>query len=147
MNILLSSIVGLACAYFTSAALAASPVGLWKTIDDETGNERSLIRIIAVGESIEGTVENIILFPGDDPEQLCRDCEGSLKDQPVIGMRIMWGLQGDGASWKEGYIMDPNNGKTYRCKLTVEDDDQSMRVRGYSGFSLLGRTQIWYRVK
>ena len=74
MNILLSSIVGLACAYFTSAALAASPVGLWKTIDDETGNERSLIRIIAMGESIEGTVENIILFPGDDPEQLCRDC-------------------------------------------------------------------------
>ena len=59
----------------------------------------------------------------------------------------MWGFEGSGASWKEGYIMDPNNGKTYRCKLMVEEDNQSIRVRGYSGVSLLGRTQIWYRIE
>ena len=147
MKTTLSSIFALACVYATSVALAASPVGLWKTIDDETGRERSFIRIIVAGDTIEGTIEDIISFPGDDPEQLCRDCEGSLKDQPVIGMKIMWGLYGGGASWKDGYIVDPNNGKTYRCKLTVETDDQSMRVRGYSGISLLGRTQTWYRVQ
>lgn len=146
MNWHVSSIVSfLIC--FTSASFAATPVGLWKTIDDETGEERSFIRIIAVADSIEGTVEDIIPLPGDDPDQLCRECEGALKDQPVIGMRIMWGLEGSGSVWKEGYIMDPNNGKTYRCKLTVEDDNQSMRVRGYSGVSLLGRTQVWYRVE
>jgi uncharacterized protein (DUF2147 family) len=130
-----------------SVASAASPIGLWKTVDDETGEERSFIRIKSVGQSIEGSVEEIIVLPGDDPAQLCTACEGSLKDQPVIGMRIMWGFEGEGSTWKEGYIMDPNNGKTYRCKLAVEDDNQSMRVRGYSGVSLLGRTQTWYRVE
>ena len=68
-------------------------------------------------------------------------------DQPVVGMRIMWGLEGEGSVWKEGYIMDPKSGKTYRCKLRVEDDNVTMHVRGYSGVSLLGRTQTWYRVE
>ena len=147
MKTLLLWALGLGVLCFGSLVNGATPVGLWKTIDDETGEERSYIRIIAVGDSIEGSVEDIITLPGDDPEQICTKCEGALKNEPVIGMRIMWGFEGAGASWKEGYIMDPNNGKTYRCKLVVEDDNQSMRVRGYSGVSLLGRTQIWYRVE
>ena len=84
-----------------SVASAASPVGLWKTVDDETGEERSFIRIKSVGQSIEGSVQEIIVLPGDDPAQLCTACEGSLKDQPVIGMRIMWGFEGEGSTWKE----------------------------------------------
>jgi uncharacterized protein (DUF2147 family) len=147
MKTLLLSALGLGALCFVSLVHGATPVGLWKTIDDETGEERSYIRIIAVGDSIEGSVEDIIPLPGDDPEQICTKCEGALKNEPVIGMRIMWGFEGAEASWKKGYIMDPNNGKTYRCKLVVEDDNQSMRVRGYSGVSLLGRTQIWYRVE
>jgi len=147
MKTLLLSALGLGALCFVSIVNGATPVGLWKTIDDETGEERSYIRIIAVGDSIEGSVEDIIPLPGDDPEQICTKCEGALKNEPVIGMRIMWGFEGAEASWKKGYIMDPNNGKTYRCKLVVEDDNQSMRVRGYSGVSLLGRTQIWYRVE
>ena len=147
MKTLLLSALGLGVLCFGSIVNGATPVCLRKTIDDETGEERSYIRIIAVGDSIEGSVEDIIPLPGDDPEQICTKCEGALKNEPVIGMRIMWGFEGAGASWKEGYIMDPNNGKTYRCKLAVEDDNQSMRVRGYSGVSLLGRTQIWYRVE
>lgn len=147
MKTLLLSALGLGALCFVSLVHGATPVGLWKTIDDETGEERSYIRIIAVGNSIEGSVEDIIPLPGDDPEQICTKCEGALKNEPVIGMRIMWGFEGAEASWKKGYIMDPNNGKTYRCKLVVEDDNQSMRVRGYSGVSLLGRTQIWYRVE
>lgn len=147
MKTLLLSALGLGALCFVSLVHGATPVGLWKTIDDETGEERSYIRIIAVGDSIEGSVEDIIPLPGDDPEQICTKCEGALKNEPVIGMRIMWGFEGAEASWKEGYIMDPNNGKTYRCKLVVEDDNESMRVRGYSGVSLLGRTQIWYRVE
>ena len=131
----------------TSICHAATPIGLWKTIDDETGKERSFIRIVAAGASIEGRIESIIAFPEDDPDGLCRKCEGELKDQPVVGMRIMWGLEGEGGVWKEGYIMDPKSGKTYRCKLRVEDDNVTMHVRGYSGVSLLGRTQIWYRVE
>ncbi|HAU83440.1 MAG TPA: DUF2147 domain-containing protein, partial [Betaproteobacteria bacterium] len=76
MKTLLLSALGLGVLCFGSLVHGATPVGLWKTIDDETGEERSYIRIIAVGDSIEGSVEDIIPLPGDDPEQICTKCEG-----------------------------------------------------------------------
>src|SRR5690606_3874923 len=77
-------------------AQEASPVGLWRTIDDKTKKERSLIRITESNGELQGVVEKIFDQSGDDPEHLCRACKGDRKDKPVIGMTILWGLKKDG---------------------------------------------------
>jgi uncharacterized protein (DUF2147 family) len=137
------------CVLFINAAMAqtATPVGLWKTIDDATGNPRSHVRIEEVDGEMQGKVEKIFPFPGDDPENLCDKCKGERKDKPVVGMTILWGLKDEGDVWKGGQILDPDNGKIYRCKMTVSADGRELDVRGYIGISLIGRTQTWLRVE
>lgn len=124
----------------------SAPTGLWRTIDDETGKERSLIRITEAGGEWQGVVEKIFPQPGDHPQNLCEKCEGELKDKPVLGMRILWALKKkNDTKYEGGTILDPKNGKTYRCKLTVLEQGRKLEVRGYIGISLLGRSQIWLR--
>lgn len=120
-----------------------SPVGLWKTIDDETGEAKSHVRIIEKNGKLYGTVEKLLLKPQDTR---CTACEGDKKDQLVVGMEILTDLEQDGKYWEDGEILDPNNGSVYSCYLEMESTDK-LKVRGYIGFSLLGRTQYWYRVK
>ena len=131
----------------TAFGQAATPVGLWKTIDDETGKERSYVRIFDTGGELQGKVEKIFTFPGDNPEHLCDKCKGDRYNKPVIGMTILWGLRDEDGVWKGGHILDPNNGKTYRCKLTLSEDGRELDVRGYIGISLIGRTQTWHRLE
>lgn len=126
-------------------AQEASPVGLWRTIDDKTNKERSLIRITESNGELQGVVEKIFDQPGDDPEHLCRACKGDRKDKPVIGMTILWGLKKDGESWRGGEILDPKNGRVYKAKLTPSADGKTLDVRGFIGVSLIGRTQTWHR--
>lgn len=128
-------------------AQTASPVGVWKTIDDVTGKERSIVRIVEVNGELQGTVEKIFERPGDDPDHLCDKCKGELKDKPVIGMTILWGLKDKGDVWKGGKILDPDNGKTYSCKMELAEKGRELNVRGFIGISLIGRTQTWYRVE
>ncbi|HZR02608.1 MAG TPA: DUF2147 domain-containing protein [Burkholderiales bacterium] len=124
----------------------ATPAGLWRTTDDKTGVVRSLVRIAEVNGQYEGKVEKIInRLPDDDPEHLCRACEGVRKDKPVIGMTILWGLKKDGDQYTGGEILDPKNGKIYRCKMKLVDGGKKLEVRGFIGISLLGRTQTWDR--
>ncbi|MFN0315261.1 MAG: DUF2147 domain-containing protein [Burkholderiales bacterium] len=128
------------------AGASQSPEGLWRTIDDETGKERSFIRVSVVNGELQGVVEKIIDRPGDDPAHLCKKCEGDRKDKPVIGMAILWGLKKKSDSeYAGGQIMDPNNGKTYRCKLKLIEQGKKLEVRGYIGVSLIGRSQVWLR--
>ena len=61
-------------------------------------------------------------------------------------MAILWGLAEDHEEWNGGYILDPKNGKTYKCEMKLEDGGKKLTVRGYIGFSLLGRSQTWIRV-
>jgi len=128
-------------------AQVTTPVGFWKTIDDGTGKERSYVRIVEVNGELQGTVEKIFPFPGDDPENLCEECKGERKNQPIVGMMILWGLEDHGGVWKGGEILDPDNGKTYRCKMTVSENGQELDVRGYIGISWIGRTQTWLRME
>jgi uncharacterized protein (DUF2147 family) len=129
------------------AADMSTPVGLWRTIDDGTGKDRSLLRIVDVGGSLEGRVEKTLTrLPDDDPDGLCRKCPGARKDQPIVGMTILSGLKKDGENlWAGGEILDPGNGKTYRCKVKLIDGGKKLEVRGFIGVSLLGRTQTWLR--
>ena len=123
----------------------ASPVGVWKSIDDKTKKERSIIRITEVNGELQGVVEKIFDQPGDDPAHLCKECKGDLKDKPIVGMKILWGLKKDGATWSGGEILDPKNGRVYSAKITPSKDGKSLDVRGFFGVSLIGRTQTWLR--
>ena len=122
-----------------------SPTGVWRTIDDKTKKERSIIRIIEVNGEFRGVVEKIFDQPGDDPAHLCKECKGDRKDKPIIGMTILWGLTKDGNGWADGEILDPKNGRIYRAKMSLTEDGMSLNVRGFIGVSLIGRTQTWLR--
>ena len=127
------------------ACAAGSPVGTWRSIDDKTKLERSIIRITEENGELKGVVEKVFDQPGDDPAHLCKDCKGERKDKPIVGMTILSGMKKEGDAWAGGEILDPKNGKTYRCKMTLSEDGKSLKVRGFIGISLIGRTQTWHR--
>ena len=134
------------------AALAqaqATPAGLWKTIDDETKKEKSLIRITESSGVYTGKLEKL-LDPATKPDAVCEKCSDDRKDKPLIGMMLVKGVkQNDDnkGQWDGGEILDPNNGKTYKVRLTLKDEGKTLAVRGYIGAPLLGRTQTWVRVE
>lgn len=128
-----------------ASAQQATPVGSWTTIDDDTGKPKSVVEIYEArnGELAGRVVEVLQSEQGDNP--ICSKCEGDRKNQPVEGMVIMWGLERDGDVWEGGKILDPAKGKVYSVKLTPIDGGEKLEVRGFVGFSLLGRTQTWVR--
>lgn len=121
------------------------PTGTWKTIDDNTGKEKSYVRIYETKSgNLQGEVVKIL-----DPARenaTCTACTGSRKDKPVKGMIILWGLKKDGDEWSGGQILDPEKGKQYKCYIKPKGKNE-LEVRGYVGFSLIGRTQVWQRVQ
>jgi uncharacterized protein (DUF2147 family) len=134
-----------AAALISSAAWAdnASPVGLWRNVDDASGKPRALIRITEANGALQGKIEKVFLAPNESPT--CAKCEGALKNAPVIGLMILSGLKKDGAEYTDGQILDPDSGKVYSSKIRPTDGGKKLNVRGYIGVSMLGRSQIWLR--
>ncbi|MES2355489.1 MAG: DUF2147 domain-containing protein [Pseudomonadota bacterium] len=126
-------------------AQEASPIGAWKTIDDKTGKTKSVVQITEENGELQGKVEKVFSPPAESENPICNKCEGERKDKPVVGMVIMWGLKKDGQEYTGGHIVDPAEGKTYKCKLKLSDDGKQLELRGFIGISLLGRTQTWVR--
>jgi uncharacterized protein (DUF2147 family) len=122
-----------------------SPVGRWRTVDDVTGKAKSVVAIWEENGKLYGRVQKLLDPDPNDPNPTCDDCAGDQKGQPVIGLKILWDLQKDGDGWSGGTILDPANGKTYKCLLSVEDGGTKLKVRGFVGVSVLGRTQYWLR--
>ncbi|MCW1976958.1 DUF2147 domain-containing protein [Xanthomonas campestris] len=123
-----------------------SPVGRWKTIDDETGKPKSVVQIEqAANGTLSGKVVEI-LQSNHGPNPTCDKCDGALKGKPIKGMTILWGLKPDGtAVWGGGSVLDPAKGKTYKAKVTLTDSGKKLQMRGYVGIEALGRTQTWIR--
>jgi len=136
-----------------SAALAplhawadgASPVGLWKNLDDASGKPRALIRVTEANGKLQGRIEKVFPAAGEDPNPKCDKCEGALKNAPVLGLVILSGLTKDGDDYVGGQILDPDNGKVYRSQLRLIQNGQQLSVRGYIGVPMLGRSQTWLR--
>jgi uncharacterized protein (DUF2147 family) len=129
----------------TAMAQATTPVGSWQTIDDKTGQAKALVQILQAGD---GTLTGKVVdaFGKErDPNRRCTACTDSRKDQLMLGMTIIDGMKPDGDSWDGGQILDPENGKLYKCKMHLEEGGQKLVVRGYIGVSLLGRSQTWVR--
>lgn len=129
----------------TPAATQDGPTGLWRNIDDKTGKSKALIRITEVNGELEGKIEKIFREPSEDQNPKCVKCEGANKDKPIIGLTIMTGLKKDDDEYSGGKILDPDNGVLYSCKLKLIEQNKKLKVRGFVGLPLLGRSQIWVR--
>lgn len=127
---------------FTS--LAQSPIGKWKTIDDETGREKSIVEITERDGKLYGKIIELFRLPTEDQDPSCDDCEDDRRGKKVLGMEIIRDMEQDDDQWEDGTICDPKDGKIYDCKFWVnEDDPNTLYVRGYILFFY--RTQIWSR--
>ena len=137
--------ISLLFALASASVFAQSPVGLWKTIDDATGKEKSSVRVSEAGGVVSGKIESIVDPAKQDSK--CDECSDERKGKPVIGMTILRNVKkGDGV-WEGGDILDPNNGKVYRVRMTPSADNKKMEVRGYIGAAIFGRTQTWVRAE
>ena len=130
-----------------SAFAQMSPVGLWKTIDDDTKKEKSLVRITENNGVYSGKIEKF-LDPDSKPDAVCDKCTDERKDKPILGMTILRNLKqsaDDKTVYDGGDIVDPNNGKVYRSRLKPIEDGKKLEMRGYIG--PFYRTQHWLRVE
>jgi len=128
---------------------AQSPVGKWKTIDDETGKAKSIVEIYEKDGKIYGKITELLnREAGEDPDPKCDKCpsKDDRYNKRVIGMEILRDMEKDGDEWEDGKILDPKKGKVYDCKIWIDENDKDvLNVRGYVAFFF--RTQKWYRVK
>jgi uncharacterized protein (DUF2147 family) len=140
MRVLAASLLLIAA---TAVHAQGTPVGLWKTIDDKTGQDKSLVRITEAGGLITGRVEKL-LHP-THPNPLCDKCRDDRRGKPITGLTILDGLRRDGEVWDGGRILDPENGKVYTARLKPVQEGSKLEVRGYLGPFF--RTQTWIRVE
>lgn len=137
-----SALAALPLVLASMTALAQSPVGRWKTVDDETGRVKSIVEITqASNGSLSGRVARVV-HSDRGPNPTCDDCSGERRGQPITGMTILWDLQPDGDEWSGGTILDPAKGKTYRSKAKMLDADR-LGVSGCVAF--ICREQVWQR--
>jgi uncharacterized protein (DUF2147 family) len=127
----------------TNLSVAQSVIGKWKTIDDSTGEPRSIVDVFERSGRVYGKITKLFRKPGEDPDPVCEDCETEdpRHMKKIIGMEIMEGLVRDDDEYNGGNILDPENGKVYRCKIWVEENQ--LKVRGYIG--PFYRTQSWLK--
>lgn len=131
---------------FTASAVAQQDAvfGKWKTIDDETGEAKSIVEIYKKGDKVYGKIIDI-LNP-QDRDKLCIYCDGEEYNKPVLGLDIIKNLERDDDEYTGGTVFDPEKGKTYKAKIWIENDNpDKLYLRGYIAF--LYRTQEWIRVK
>lgn len=122
-----------------------TPVGTWKSIDDKTGEAKAQMRITEQNGVLSGRIEKL-LRPPAVPDPVCDKCSDDRKDQPIVGLEIIRGAkktQGEDV-WEDGRILDPENGTTYKLRLTPIESGQKLEVRG--SFGPFSRTQTWVRV-
>ena len=140
----MKNILVIAFILISQLVASQSVTGKWKTVDDETGVEKSVVEIVEKNGKISAKI--IEIFEVQNRNRKCDLCTGDDKDKPILGFTIIKGLTKDGKEYNGGKITDPKNGKSYKCYITLESKDK-LKVRGYIGFALIGRTQYWTRVK
>lgn len=139
---MLKFIFSLFLALSGAALYAQSPMGVWKTVDDETGEAKSHVRVYEQNGQLYGQVIKLLK---SSPDRKCDKCPGDRKDKPVLQMIVLENMRPKGGYWQSGRILDPEKGKWYSCNIWLkEGDPNTLVVRGYLG--PFYRTQYWYRV-
>jgi uncharacterized protein (DUF2147 family) len=128
---------------FFAQAQSSDILGKWMTIDDESGQAKSVVEIFKKSDGkYYGKIVKLLQKPENEN---CVNCKDDRKNKPLLGLEIIRGLKKDGNEFTSGNITDPKSGKTYKCTITRAGD--KLNVRGYMGFSLIGRTQTWSATK
>ena len=129
-----------------SALAQETPVGLWRSTDDKTGEAKAEVRIVESGGVLSGKIEKRLLKTAK-PEDVCTECSDERKGQPLLGLEIIRGAKkAEGREvWDGGKILDPENGRSYTLKMTPIEDGKKLEVRG--SFGPFGRTQTWVRIQ
>lgn len=121
----------------------ATPIGVWKTIDDHWNKVKSRVEIREVNGELKGYIQKIYLLPHEGKDPVCTECDGESKNAKIIGMKILWGFQRKEGKWENGKILDPGNGNVYSSSLWLVDPN-TLKVRGY--FGPFFRSQVWKRI-
>jgi len=125
----------------TVTANGQSIIGKWVTYDDETNEKKGVVEIYKKNTSY---FAKIVKNLDGEKNAVCEECEGAKKNKPIIGLVIIENLKKDGSVYEGGTILDPETGETYSCYLELVNVNK-LKVRGYLGFSIFGRTQYWRR--
>ena len=130
---------------FISVTISAQSVlGQWKTVDDETGEEKSIVEIYEENGKVYGKI--IEIFDPEKRDLPCKFCKGDDHNKPVLGLKIIKDMVKSGNAYKKGTITNPEDGKVYECRLKLDEDNSNkLQVRGYVAFFY--RTQYWIRVQ
>ena len=124
-----------------------SPVGLWQAVNDNTKQPTGWFLIADHGGVYDGIIAKMFLKPGEDPHVVCSQCKDDRHDHPWLGLEIIRGMQQEGEDkYGGGTILDPRDGKVYKATMKLSPDGQTLIVRGYVGFELLGENQYWTRL-
>ncbi len=122
-----------------------SVIGKWVSVDDETGQRQSIVELYQKDGELRGKLLELLI--PEDKGSVCSKCKGDLKNHPIEGMEIIWGLTLKDGVWQGGQILDPSRGRAYRAKISLQDNPDLLDVRGFMGIAALGRTQTWQRVE
>jgi uncharacterized protein (DUF2147 family) len=123
----------------------STPAGRWQAISDVDGKPSAIIEIHEVDGQFVGTI--IGLFSASDSAEVCDRCGGERRGQRILGLQILSGMRRDGDEWGGGSILDPETGRVYRANMHLENGGKQLVVRGYIGFAIFGRSQVWLRVE
>jgi uncharacterized protein (DUF2147 family) len=127
-----------------TAATTNSVEGYWQTIDGKTKKPSSIIEIQKNGAIVNGKV--VKTYSPGSQKSLCVACQGVQKNKPILGLTIIKGMQCTANTCEHGTILDPRDGKVYHATMKLVNNGQTLKVRGYIGMPLLGKTVIWQRV-
>jgi len=142
-----SVIAALLLAGVSALARGDDLVGLWQEYDDQTGKVEALIRIEqAADNSYAGRIEKLLPETAENAAKICSRCAGELHNKPFLGLRILYGMKRkDQLNFEGGEVVDPDEGKVYRCHMRLSEDGKTLEVTGYIGFSWFGQTEVWHR--
>ena len=146
-RIVASLVIAVGSALLSNAVFAASLDGTqWQTVDEKTGEKKAIIQLSENSGQVSGKI--IKVLDSKKAKANCEKCTGSLKNKPIEGLQILTGMRADGTNqWSNGKLVDPETGKIYSGKINLSDNGQSLKLRGYVGSPVFGRSQTWQRVK